>query len=84
MRTQTPELRITRWLRRHDREPIPFEAECTACADVQFKIKHDKRWTYRGFSELPESRDGYLEKLQAMFDEHLRLVHPVESIHSGR
>lgn len=78
VRTQVPELRITRWLRRYDRQPIPFEGECTACANAQFKIKHDKRSTYWAYGELPESND-YAKKLQDMFEEHLRVAHMAKS-----
>jgi hypothetical protein len=47
MRSQKPTLRITKSLRKIQSpgpaRAIPFEAECTACADAQFKIKYDKR-----------------------------------------
>ena len=83
MRTPTPELRITRWLRRYERQPIPFEAECTACADAQFKIEYDKRQIYRDPSEMPQSTD-YMKKLQMLFEEHLRLVHPTNRVRPGQ
>lgn len=73
MRSQIPELRITRWLRKHGAQPIPFEAECTACADAQFKIKHDKRMEYNPRFEA--DADKYLSDLQKMFEEHLHLLH---------
>lgn len=73
MRTPIPELRITRWLRKHGAKPIPFEAECTACADAQFKIKHDKRMEHNPRFEA--DADKYLGALQEMFEEHLHLVH---------
>jgi hypothetical protein len=57
---------------------IPLEAECTACADAQFKIKHDKRLP---FGAVHQPRSGwYAEILQRAFDEHLKLVHPDEKV----
>ena len=52
---------------------IPFEAECTACADAQFKIKYDKRVQFHA-----PDHDRYLSMLQRGFEEHLKLVHPGE------
>ena len=82
MRTRKPSLRITRWLRRiGSPEPrIPFEAECSACADAQFKIKHDKRWEERRpKTHLPwGDPNRYVNLLQLEFEEHMKLVHPEE------
>jgi hypothetical protein len=52
---------------------IPFEAECTACADVQFKINYDKRKD-RGY-QYPHDPDRNLIILQKQFEDHLSLVH---------
>ncbi len=57
---------------------MPLEAECTACADVQFKVKHDKRLEFTGFIRQP-SHDSNAEILQRQFEEHLKLVHAGES-----
>jgi hypothetical protein len=63
VRTQKPTLRITKWLRSR-RRPIPFEAECSACPDAQFKIKYDKRseGPNHGFYAPygPPDRDRYM------------------------
>jgi hypothetical protein len=80
VRTRKPTLRITRWLRSR-RQPIPFEAECTACPDAQFKIEYDKRsekGVNFGFYPPygPPDHDRYLNVLQREFEEHLKLVHP--------
>jgi hypothetical protein len=84
VRSQKPELRITKWLRRV-RTPgprIPFEAECTACADAQFKIRYDKRSEWGDFGTFPPFGPPELERytnvLQRQFEEHLKLVHPDE------
>jgi hypothetical protein len=79
VRTKKPTLRITRWLRRVQNAGarVPLEAECTACSDVQFKIKHDKRLEYTGFLIQP-SHDFNAEILQRQFEEHLKLVHSDE------
>jgi hypothetical protein len=79
VRTRKPTLRITKWLQRVPRPGprIPLEAECTACADAQFKIKHDKRLPF-GAVHQPRS-DWYAEMLQRAFDEHVKLVHPDET-----
>src|ERR1700678_1468695 len=78
MRTQNPALRITRWLRSR-RQPIPLEAECTACDDAQFKIKYDKRSEPVFMSLLtplgPPEHDSYMNALQNQYEEHLKLVH---------
>ncbi len=67
MRTEKPTLRITKWLGRN----IPLEAECTSCADVQFKVGHDPRQNFH----QPDG-DYYRKMLRTMFDEHSKLVHP--------
>jgi hypothetical protein len=82
MRTQKPTLRITKSLRKIQSpgpaRAIPFEAECAACADAQFKIKYDKRRECgRGTISGPPA-DGSMEVLQRQFEEHLKLVHPDE------
>jgi hypothetical protein len=78
VRTQKPALRITKWLR-SPRRPIPFEAECSACPDAQFKIKYDKRseGPCHGFYPPygPPDRDRYMEVLKTKFDEHVKLAH---------
>lgn len=78
-RTEKPTLRITRWLRRIGTPGpgIPFEAECTACADAKFQIKHDKRNEY-GYGRLlpdPPDSDSYTRRLHEWFEEHLKMVH---------
>ena len=84
MRSQKPELRITKWLRRIQSagQQIPLEAECTACADAQFKIKHDKRreWMniFGGIGMHNPDRDNCMRILEKLFAEHLKLVHPGE------
>ena len=88
MRTETPTLRITRLLRSR-RQPIPFEAECSACADAQFKINYDKRSEGGRCHGLippygPPDRDRYLNILQREFEEHLKLVHASEGIAKKR
>jgi hypothetical protein len=79
MRTQKPNLRITKSLRKIQSpgpaRAIPFEAECTACADAQFKIKYDKRSDGR-YAMKPGEDSG--EILRRKFEEHLKLVHPSE------
>jgi hypothetical protein len=81
VRTKKPSLRITRWLRSR-RQPIPLEAECTACSDAQFKIKHDKRSETRPFGAFPPvyapNGDHFRATLERQFDEHMKLVHPDE------
>jgi hypothetical protein len=82
MRTENPTLRITRWLRSR-RQPIPFEAECSACADAQFKIKYDKRSEGGRCHGLippygPPDRDRYLKILEQEFEEHLKVAHASE------
>lgn len=79
MRNRVPTLRITRWLRGRG-QPIPFEGECSACADAQFKIEYDKR-SEGGLAHgsvppygLPD-RDRYLNTLQRQFEEHVKAVH---------
>jgi hypothetical protein len=57
---------------------MPLEAECTACANVQFKVKHDKRLEFTGFLQQ-QSHDSNAEILQRQFEEHLKLVHAQES-----
>jgi hypothetical protein len=54
-----------------------LEAECSACSDVQFKIKHDKRSEYGGFHQ--PRRDVYERTLQREFEEHLKRVHADEA-----
>jgi len=66
MRTEKPTLRITKWLGRN----IPLEAECTSCADVQFKVGYDPRQKFH----QPDG-DHYRNMLQRMFGEHFKLVH---------
>ena len=84
MRSQKPELRITKWLRRIQSagQQIPLEAECAACADAQFKIKHDKRreWTniFGGIGMHNPDRNNCMHILEELFAEHLKLVHPDE------
>jgi hypothetical protein len=75
VRTKKPTLRITRWLRRVQAAGprIPLEAECTACSDAQFTIKHDKRSEYSGFHQ--PNYDSYGRTLQREFEEHLKQVH---------
>jgi hypothetical protein len=75
VRTKKPTLRITRWLRKVETSGprIPLEAECTTCADAQFKIKHDKRSEYCCFLHQPDY-DSYERTLQREFEEHLKLV----------
>ena len=84
MRTQKPTLRITRWLRSR-KESIPFEAECTACSNAQFKIRYDKRselsWSvvlsvYPPYA--PPDGDRYMSVLQRDFEQHLKSVHADE------
>ena len=79
VRTTKPTLRITLWLRSR-RQPIPLEAECSACAHAQFKIKYDKRsqqGVNHGFYPpyAPPDRDRYMNILQCEFEEHLRVAH---------
>jgi hypothetical protein len=76
MRTQKPTLRITKWVRRIQAAGprMPLEAECSACADVQFKIKHDKRLEFTGFLQQ-QSHDCNAGILQRQFEEHVKLVH---------
>jgi hypothetical protein len=78
VRTKKPTLRITRWLRSR-RQPIPFEAECTACSDAQFKIKWDKRSESRSFGRFPPFHapdgDHFKATLERQFEEHMKLVH---------
>jgi len=82
VRTRTPELRITQWLARVQTTGprIPLEAECTACADAQFKIKYDKRsesGCHGGIPPYgPPDGDRYARVLQREFEEHLKQVHP--------
>jgi hypothetical protein len=75
-------VRITRWLRSR-REPIPIEAECTACPDAQFKIKYDKRsQTSWGVVLSPypphvsPDRDDFMAVLLREFNENLTSEHP--------
>ena len=84
LRTQKPALRITKWVRRIQTAGprIPLEAECTACADAQFKLKHDKRKEYGYF--LQPDYERHISVLQRQFDEHLKLVHPDESQQSSK
>ncbi len=81
LRIQKPTLRITKWLRRIGTAGprIPLEAECTACADAQFKIKHDKSNEYGFFYRSDYNRDRNLSFLQREFELHLKLIHPDES-----
>ncbi len=83
VRTQKPALRITRWLRSR-RQPIPLEAECTACAEAQFKIKYDKRSGPFFFDRRtplgPPDHDRCRSALQSEFEEHVNLVHPDERV----
>jgi hypothetical protein len=74
MRTERPTLRITRWLR-SSQPAIPFEAECSACPNVQFKIAHDKRSERAQPIESPHNRDRNADILQKQFEEHVRLNH---------
>jgi hypothetical protein len=78
LRTRKPTLRITKWLRRIQTtgQRIPIEAECTACADAQFKVKYDKRMEYGGFHQ--PNGDRNLSGLQGEFEKHLKLVYPDE------
>ena len=84
MRTAKPSLRITKWLRRVQTPGprIPFEGECTACADAHFKIKYDKRSEVGAHGGLPPygppRRELYAEFLERQFAEHLKIAHPDE------
>jgi hypothetical protein len=51
---------------------IPLEAECAACADAQFKLKHDKRKEY-GYYLKPDYERN-LSFIQSEFEKHLKLV----------
>ncbi len=88
MRTKKPSLRILRWLRpiQSPGPRIPFEAECSACADTQFKIKHDKRQEYGPgtFLRPGSAPDQYWDTLQRQFDEHVKLMHPEDYVQRER
>jgi hypothetical protein len=76
LRTEKPTFRITRWLRT-SKTPggeIPLEAECTACKDAQFIIKHDVRERYHA-----PDRESNLARLQSQFDAHVNAVHTRKS-----
>jgi hypothetical protein len=71
MEAKDPLLRITRWLQTPtSRFDIPVEAECTACSDARFKIDYMPR------KDHAPTHAGCLKALEALFDQHLRLVHP--------
>jgi len=64
-----------RWI--HTAGPlIPLEAECTACADAQFNLKHEKHKEY-GYYLKPDYERN-LSFIQGEFEKHLNLVHPDE------
>jgi hypothetical protein len=58
-------------MRKGSAPEIPLEAECTACADAQFKVGYD----IRGMFHVP-TRSGYLSHLEHLFDLHMMQVHP--------
>jgi hypothetical protein len=70
MRTKLPTFRITRQISYDLGRKIPIEAECSACADVRFKIDHDKRETYHA-----PDRERMLENLKRAFDAHVAIAH---------
>jgi hypothetical protein len=77
MRTNLPTFRITRQISNNLGRKIPIEAECSACADVRFKIDYDKRSSY-----TPD-RERMLESLKRAFDAHVAIAHrsdPIEKI----
>jgi len=47
-----------------------LEAECTACADVQFILKHDARERFH-----QPDHDAFMAALQRQFDSHVKAVH---------
>ena len=66
MRTKKTQMWVTKWL-----GSVPLEAECTSCANAQFKVAHgDPRQPFH-----QPDRDRYRQLLQHQFDEHLKLVH---------
>jgi len=79
MRTRKPTLRITKRVRRVQTAGprIPFEAECTACADAQFKIKCDKRAEHGCHDNRypPPDYERFMNALKAQFEKHLELKH---------
>lgn len=63
-------MRVTKW--RGWRSDIPFEAECTACANAQFKVDESGHTDPRLYTP---DRKYYHPLLQDQFDRHFRLVH---------
>lgn len=73
MRTKEPSFRVTREITYRGKK-IPIQAECSACADAEFKLNIDKRKTYH-----EPDRESYLLALKRKFDAHLKVVHAPDS-----
>jgi hypothetical protein len=76
VRTKAPSLRITKWLRTVDLTgaEVPLEAECTACADVQFHAPFSIRHHLIRPFHQPD-RERFLKALQSAFDRHVKTMH---------
>ncbi len=76
MRTKEPTLRITKWLRTATLggSDVPLEAECTACANVQFQAPFNLREHREQPFHKPD-RQRFHEALQRAFEQHVKLVH---------
>jgi hypothetical protein len=75
LRTKTPSLRITRWLRVSTvpGSDVPLEAECSACSNARFAVEFDVRETFH-----QQHRGIYLARLERQFEAHVRTAHPNE------
>lgn len=79
MRPTQPALRITKWLRKSKiaGADLPLEEECTACADVRFRVPFNLRQHLQMPFHQPE-RERFQETLQRAFDRHVKLAHADE------